>query len=196
MGKRPHTTIRALQAMQDHLGGSRGHTASTAAAQSEKRVQSGHRSPGKRANLGHDAIVGSNHQDDDVGDRCAPGAHSGEGSMTRGVQECSCGLWHHNTLHVTPDCPQITPNITPTRIIRARVPPWIPASDLSMAIVSATLRRESCSQMDSMQAPTSSRVIRHTAIALRRTKKTANWDLKASHAAEALSAALTETMAP
>ena len=39
------------------------------------------------ARLGHDAIVGSNDQHDDVGDLCAAGAHGREGLVARRVQE-------------------------------------------------------------------------------------------------------------
>lgn len=67
----------------------------TAAAQSQKPVSAFYwRSirQQKGTDLGHDAIVGSNHQDDDVSDRRASSAHGGEGSMTRRVQKCGCGL--------------------------------------------------------------------------------------------------------
>ncbi len=37
--------------------------------------------------LRHDAVVGGNHQNDDVGDVRAPGAHFGEGCVTGGVKE-------------------------------------------------------------------------------------------------------------
>ena len=37
--------------------------------------------------LGHDAVVGSNHEHDDVGDLGAAGAHGGERLVTRGVDE-------------------------------------------------------------------------------------------------------------
>ena len=37
--------------------------------------------------LGHDPIVGGHHQDHDVGDLGAAGAHHGECLVTRGVEE-------------------------------------------------------------------------------------------------------------
>jgi hypothetical protein len=37
--------------------------------------------------LGHDAVVGRDHQDDDVGDLGAARAHGREGLVTRGVEE-------------------------------------------------------------------------------------------------------------
>ena len=37
--------------------------------------------------LGHDAIVGGDHEDDDVGDLRPPGSHGGESLMTRRIQE-------------------------------------------------------------------------------------------------------------
>ena len=37
--------------------------------------------------LGHDAVVGGHHQDGDIGDHGAPGAHGGKGFVAGGVQE-------------------------------------------------------------------------------------------------------------
>ena len=37
--------------------------------------------------LRHDAVIGGNDQDDDVGDAGASGAHQGEGGVARGVEK-------------------------------------------------------------------------------------------------------------
>lgn len=42
--------------------------------------------------LGHDAVVCSHHQDDDIGDRRPSRAHGSEGCMPGSVQECCGGL--------------------------------------------------------------------------------------------------------